>query len=387
MLSKKDMQAFLAEEEAKLAEDLTMVANIKSAVKENKIKKIITILVSVFTLFITTAYNLGSEYDRERDRKYNEAQMLQEKEMYQDAIDVYDGLYGYKNSDSLINECENLLKTFESKKTYENAVIRFNEANYKEAAVLFASLKDYQDAKDKAKESYYKYGEECITKVDYENAYYAFNNAKGYSNAEEMAAKFKFAVTKVGSTLAYGKYEQDGDTTNGAEDITWYVLFKDGDKVLLLSKYVLGTSAYDENFKTTETATEPFTYANSTVRKYVNETFYNTAFSENEKKTLIPLEIIEKDAEGNELAKTLNNAFILTSEMVEQYVKTTTMKTAYGTKAALNSTSSQRTTWWTATIDSEGTRALGITNQGNNARAYLYSVYGVRPAIWVDFVE
>ena len=387
MDSNKDMKTFLAQEEAKLAEDLKFVENIKNQAKENKIKKILTIVVVVFTLIITAAYNIGSEYDREKSRKYDEAQMLQEKGMYQDAIDVYDKLYGYKNSDSFINECENLLKTFESQKTYENAMDRFNEESYQEAAALFESLKDYSDAKDKAKESYYKYGEKCVADTDYENAYYAFNSAKGYSNADELAAKFKFAVTKVGSTLTYGKYEQDNDTTNGAEDIVWYVLYKEKDKALLLSKYVLDTIAYDENFKTTETPTEPFTYANSTVRKFVNETFYNEAFSEEEKKTLITFELTETDTAGNELAKSENNVFILTSSLVEQYVTSSTMKNAYGTKAALNATSTAKTIWWTATIDEEGTRALTLTSQGNNARTYLNSICGVRPAIWVDFVE
>ena len=114
MLSKKDMQEFLAKEEMKLAEDLDFVSNLKSAAREFNLKKIILIVVSILTLGLTTAYNVGSEYDREKARKYGEAQVLQEKQMYQDAIDVYDKLYGYKNSGSFIRDCEKLLSSHHS---------------------------------------------------------------------------------------------------------------------------------------------------------------------------------------------------------------------------------------------------------------------------------
>lgn len=389
MLSKKDMQAFLAEEEAKLAEDLSLVADLKNAAKEMKIKVICTIVVALLSTVLSSAWAIGSEYDREKGRKYEEAKVLQEKEMYKDAKEVYDGLYGYKDSDSLMRECDTQLELLETKKTYKNAVTRFDAGDYKEAALLFTSIKDYEDAKNKAAESYYKYGEVSAKNSDYENAYNAFNNAGDYQNAKELAAKYKFAVVGIGQTIAFGKYEQDNNTTNGAEDLVWYVLYKEQDKVLLLSKYLVEKMAFDETLKLPNTETKPFTYENSTIRKFVNETFYNAAFSEAEKKAIIPLTIAENDAQGVEIAKSENKVFIPTYEMIEKYVTKSTMKTAETTKHVNpNATySTRKMTWWTSSINQTGTESVVISNSGVVSKAALSGVLGVRPAIWVDFVE
>lgn len=39
----------------------------------------------------------------------------------------------------------------------------------------------------------------------------------------------------VGSTVALGSYEQDGDTSDGAEPIEWRVLAVEGGRALLIS--------------------------------------------------------------------------------------------------------------------------------------------------------
>lgn len=41
---------------------------------------------------------------------------------------------------------------------------------------------------------------------------------------------------KVGDTVYFGKYEQDGNKENGKEKIEWKVLSKKGKKALLISK-------------------------------------------------------------------------------------------------------------------------------------------------------
>ena len=43
--------------------------------------------------------------------------------------------------------------------------------------------------------------------------------------------------------------------------------------------------------------------------------------------------------------------------------------------------------WWTCSILDTGTQAMAITDKGSDSRATLNTISGIRPAIWVDFVE
>ena len=55
----------------------------------------------------------------------------------------------------------------------------------------------------------------------------------------------------VGGTVKYGSYEQDNNTSNGAETIEWTVLDIQGDKALVISKNVLDFQRYYPNLQTT----------------------------------------------------------------------------------------------------------------------------------------
>lgn len=48
----------------------------------------------------------------------------------------------------------------------------------------------------------------------------------------------------VGQTVSMGSYEQDGNTANGAEPISWIVLDVRGDKALLISQYCLDAAQF-----------------------------------------------------------------------------------------------------------------------------------------------
>lgn len=45
--------------------------------------------------------------------------------------------------------------------------------------------------------------------------------------------------TRVGDTVIFGQYEQDGNLDNGSEPIAWQVLDVQGGKALLMSRYAL----------------------------------------------------------------------------------------------------------------------------------------------------
>ncbi len=84
-----------------------------------------------------------------------------------------------------------------------------------------------------------------------------------------------------GSEVTFGKYEQDGDLTNGPEDIVWKVgMYKDGTRYLI-SLYALDFQPYN---------TDPYdhttTWETSSIREWLNDDFKNAAFSSEEQKWL-----------------------------------------------------------------------------------------------------
>ena len=77
------------------------------------------------------------------------------------------------------------------------------------------------------------------------------------------------------SIVKFGHYEQDSNKSNGAEEIEWLVLDVDVNNYLLLSRYVLDSKNFNEEQIDT-------IYANSTLRKWLNEDFIGSAFSAKE---------------------------------------------------------------------------------------------------------
>ena len=84
-------------------------------------------------------------------------------------------------------------------------------------------------------------------------------------------------------SVLFGKYEQDDDSTNGKEDIEWVVLDNSNNKMLLLSKYILdGKMFHNEN--------EYTNWSESSTRQWLNAGFYNSAFDEEEKNSILQKE-------------------------------------------------------------------------------------------------
>ena len=93
-----------------------------------------------------------------------------------------------------------------------------------------------------------------------------------------------YVAADVGDIIEFGAYEQDNDTSNGKEPIEWQVLERDGDKVLVISKYALDAQPYNTEW-------EDVTWETCTLRTWLNETFLNEAFSEAEQTIIQTTEV------------------------------------------------------------------------------------------------
>ena len=118
---------------------------------------------------------------------------------------------------------------------------------------------------------------------------------------------------KKGDTITLGHYPQ---TADGEEKpIEWEVLSIDGEKALLLSKTALDVIPYNEEY-------EDITWEECTLRKWMNETFYEGAFTESERDAILTTKLENADNEsygtkgGN---PTEDKVFCLSLDEVNQY--------------------------------------------------------------------
>lgn len=120
--------------------------------------------------------------------------------------------------------------------------------------------------------------------------------ADNSNNMDDMGYKeveISFGSVSSGDTVFFGNYEQDGNEGNGKEPIEWIVVSDGNDSVLLMSKYALDSVIY---MTADDLVSEEYaeTWEKSTIRKWLNEDFYNSAFSDYEKNQIVET-VLEND--------------------------------------------------------------------------------------------
>lgn len=215
---------------------------------------------------------------------------------------------------------------------YNKAIDLMNAGNDKAAADLFVELDDYKDSK------------------------------KHLDAMCQNNPTLKFYIANVGDTVTIGTYDH-GD---GIREIEWYVLSKQGNKVLLISKYILDASESSE------------------MDKWIND-FNKSAFSSAEKEysNAVLLNIYDANRYTSEL-----------SEDVKSIVQTspTARAKANGIESHYNWASGKSTgySWWLS----------GTSNGRDNLIVYANRTYvpspngivdsadgcicGLRPCAWVE---
>ena len=117
-------------------------------------------------------------------------------------------------------------------------------------------------------------------------------------------------------TVKFGSYPQSDASGNTKDPIEWIVLERKDNKALLLSKYILDCKCYNNEFK-------EVTWETCDLRKWLNNDFYNRAFSDKEKSVVSDTDVVNADnSEYNSKGgnNTIDKVFCLSIDEVKKYL-------------------------------------------------------------------
>ena len=272
----------------------------------------------------------------------------------------------------------------------EEAVRAYQEAgNYRDA----------NDRKDKIQEVLneedYVAAEAKMKSEDYSGALALFKKISGYRDADIRAAdasrqaKLKPFRTK-GNTVTFGSYEQDDSSSNGKEPIKWIVLDVKEGKSLLLSYYALEAKAYHSRY--TEV-----TWSTCALRSWLNDTFYNDAFSSIEHDAILVTTVDNSTKKGKSGPTTNDRVYLLSyKEAFEVYFTGDNERVCSCTKHAqsrVEAADGVPGVWWLRTCTDSGRGAFTVWYDGHSSASDCNGGYrnsgsvdktGVRPVLWID---
>ncbi len=279
------------------------------------------------------------------------------------------------------------------KTKYDKAIDMMNSGNIVGAYEIFEELDDYKDSNTKKLECKYIQAHDAFDRKDYKTAYEIFSEIQHFSNSGKMAEASLFMLHKttlsnaeIGDTVQFGAYEQDADTSNGKETIDWIVLDIQDNRALLVSVDALDCKPYN-------TDRIDITWANSSIRNWLNDDFYKSAFNLDYQDLILPTNLTTPDnplhdSEGG--TNTTDKVFLLSYGEAESFFASNNTRKASPTKyARANGVETMYETscwWWLRTPGIYNVDVCGVHYDGamDDLGCYVDNTQaGIRPAIWV----
>ncbi|MCQ2454076.1 MAG: leucine-rich repeat domain-containing protein [Clostridia bacterium] len=196
-----------------------------------------------------------------------------------------------------------------------------------------------------------------------------------------------------GEVIPFGSYEQDGRSDNGREPIEWRVLLVDGETALLQSVYALDAQPYHEKER-------EVTWETSSLRAFLNGTFFENAFDSSEKALILTTEVVNGKAQGSEKwssnggRNTEDKVYLLSyAETLKMFPNTAdrvVKATDYAVQQGVNVDENDGCTWyWMRSPGRENAHGAIVRPTGSIGSFYTvdYKNGGVRPCIRISLVE
>lgn len=224
-------------------------------------------------------------------------------------------------------------------------------------------------------------GVSCQGEVDYSNNR---NNPK-YINGVRPAIRVDLSSEDIsfGENIVIGVNNTEWDTVIFGKymgnDISWIVLNVEGNDAFLLSEKLLDEKEFDDsgNFK--------YTWGTSKIRKWLNNDFMDSAFSESEKNAIISSDIESRyyhidefDNEVYDVEETADKIFLLSEDEITD--------TQYGFSNYFNIPSSTHrvypnTQWLLRTTETYSAKTIDFSLLSSGLKG------GIRPAIHLDLTS
>ena len=199
-----------------------------------------------------------------------------------------------------------------------------------------------------------------------------------------------------GDIIEFGSYPSEADGTE--KPIKWVILEKYNDgTALVISKYPLDNVKYNEEY-------EDVTWETCTIRKWLNNEFYNKAFRNADKSLIVQSYLENKDNIGTFLDEeyhsiggnsTYDKMFLLSKDEANKYFSSYNARKAYPTPYAKSSNSKEGNLhvyggscwWWLRSPGYDQLYAASVFPDGH-VDSYGYRVYNVinavRPAMKIN---
>ena len=275
---------------------------------------------------------------------------------------------------------------YESQDDLPNAIRVYGEAGtYENAQNKVTALQREED---------YRTAEALCQEKEWQEAKAIYERLTGYKDAENKttmcdkeieAAAARDVAFQPGKIVQFGRYPQ---TTEGNDDtvVEWQVLDRDGRNALLISRYGLDVQPY----------TWPHaqvTWEQCTLRIWLNDTFANRAFSQEEQQAILMTTVANGSDEGYWKTDggndTQDKIFLLSYRQAEQYFDVTidndeNMKSRMQPTDYALAHGAGKLGWWLRSQGPERDTAARVYSVG----ALDYDFTGVeecvRPALWVN---
>ena len=215
------------------------------------------------------------------------------------------------------------------------------------------------------------------------------------TEATEKSKFDAFAKARPGDCITLGSYEQDNNTENGEEDIEWLVMDKDGDSLLVISRYCLTYQPYNTELK-------DVTWNSSSLRSWLNASFYDTAFDTEEKNIIADSAVTDGISFDTRYAEkyitwcpeitATDKVFLLSDTELHWLWEKDDARVSKGTPYCLAGGTAQAESgacrWWTRgynDYDHDNVWAVELDGSIPGGVDVDASQIAVRPAMWVRF--
>ncbi len=165
------------------------------------------------------------------------------------------------------------------------------------------------------KEQQYRHAVSLAEDGQVREALEEFKALNGYKDSREKAEAILLRNGTVALWDVFGKYEMDNDLSNGKETLTWKMLKREKDKVLLVSWNAIDYQPFN-------TSEKEVTWESSSLRKWLNGPFFREAFSPYEQKMILETQTSAdpnpnySTSEGND---TKDRVFLLSAKEYEEF--------------------------------------------------------------------